>query len=65
MSAPNTDPKTQAKRHKGPLVGIALGAGAALIALALLILWLTATGSDETLEDPEFLSTPGATLPDE
>lgn len=65
MSAPNTDPELQAKRHKGPLFGIAFAGLAGLLAFALLMLWLSSGPEGEILEDPQLLSTPGATLPTE
>ncbi|MCR9086203.1 MAG: hypothetical protein NXH97_05610 [Rhodobacteraceae bacterium] len=65
MSAPNTDPERQVKRHRGPLFGMAFAGLAALLAFALLILWLSSEPEEETLEDPQILSAPGATLPEE
>ncbi|WP_102107771.1 hypothetical protein [Oceaniglobus roseus] len=45
MSAPNTDPEKQAKRHKPALLGMTAVVIYALILLAALIIWLAWRGN--------------------
>jgi hypothetical protein len=52
MSAPNTDPNKQAKRHKWPLGGIGLAVGVALIGLVVLLYVLFAGAGPEPAEAP-------------
>ncbi|SDI48694.1 hypothetical protein [Alloyangia pacifica] len=47
MSAPDTDTKTQEKEHRGPLIGI----WAALVVVALLLVWWLAYATNG--EEPE------------
>ena len=63
MFAPDTNPDVQADRHCGPLTGIMSAAVAVLVAPGMLILWLAGSDDAETPEDPQFLSPPGASLP--
>jgi len=42
MSAPDTNIKTQEKRHRGPLIGMAAGVAFAVILLTGLLVWLSA-----------------------
>lgn len=44
MSAPDTNIEKQKRRHRGPLVGMAIGVGFALLLLLGLISWLAANG---------------------
>ena len=51
MTAPDTNTKKQAKRHRGPLIGMAAGVGVALV----LLIWMfgrTVSDSPETRQDP-------------
>ena len=54
MSAPDTNVKKQAKKHKAPLIGMAVAAGVAL----LLLVWL---GSQYLTVDPDESAEPPAT----
>lgn len=45
MSAPDTNIEKQAKRHKGPLVGIIAGLIFAGVLLFALITWMSANGN--------------------
>ncbi len=51
MTAPDTNMKKQTKRHKGPLVGMAVAVGIALI-LLLWLLFRTAADTPETQDAP-------------
>lgn len=46
MSAPDTNIKTQEKRHKGPLSGMVLAVVIAALMFLALILWLAWSGND-------------------
>lgn len=46
MSAPNTNIKKQAKRHKTPLTGMPLAAGIAIIAFLGFLAWVALTDTD-------------------
>lgn len=52
MSAPNTDPKKQAKRHKGPLGGIAGVVTWALVLLVLLSIFVAYRANTPGNEQP-------------
>ncbi|MDF1873055.1 hypothetical protein [Vannielia sp.] len=57
MSAPETNIEKQSKRHGGPLLGMAVGVGFALI---LLVGWLTwAAYNGDTPGDPEAVGPTG------
>lgn len=44
MSAPDTNIEKQKSRHRGPLIGMAIGVGFALLLLFGLMSWLAANG---------------------
>lgn len=54
MSAPNTDPEKQAKRHKGPLGGLTLVVTFALVLLIGLAIYVTyksnTPGNEQSIE---------------
>lgn len=67
MSAPNTDPEKQAKRHKGPLSGIILVVVFAIVLLIGLAIYVTYRGNTPGNDQPigtdqaETLGEPGGT----
>ncbi|MEQ9242601.1 MAG: hypothetical protein RLO10_07195 [Roseovarius indicus] len=46
MSAPEPDLETAKRRHKGPLVGIAIAVGFAIVLLGALALWVSYQGNE-------------------
>lgn len=46
MSAPKTDIEKQERRHKGPLIGMAVGAAVAALLLFGLVTWLAYEGNE-------------------
>ncbi|MBV0914055.1 hypothetical protein [Anianabacter salinae] len=46
MSAPKTDIEKQERRHKGPLVGIAVAVSVALLLLLALTAYVVMTGNE-------------------
>ncbi len=46
MSAPNTNVKSQEKKHKFPLWGMVWSVALALVLLVGLVLWMTASGNE-------------------
>lgn len=50
MSAPDTNVEKQAKRHKGPLLGIIAGIIVVGLMFLGLIFWVTAQSDDETTQ---------------
>lgn len=61
MSAPNTDPKKDAKRHKGPLAGLTGVVIWALVLLVGLTIFVTMRANDPGDEQPVEAEQAGST----
>ena len=60
MSAPKTDIEKQERRHKGPLIGIAIAVIFASVLLVALLLWLGYLGNEPGNAAPEIDGRTGA-----
>lgn len=52
MSASNTNVKKQAKRHRGPLFGIAMAVAWALVLFVGFMIWTAYQGDNPAAESP-------------
>uniref|UniRef100_UPI003B521A61 hypothetical protein n=1 Tax=Roseovarius indicus TaxID=540747 RepID=UPI003B521A61 len=60
MSAPEPDLETAKRRHKGPLVGIGIAVGFAIVLLGALALWVSYQGNEPGNEAPQIDGRTGA-----
>jgi hypothetical protein len=60
LSAPEPDLETAKRRHKGPLIGIALAVVFASVLLVALLLWLGYLGNEPGNEAPQIDGRTGA-----
>lgn len=53
MSAPQTNIEKQSRRHRGPLVGMAVGVAFVAVLLIAFMVWTTANGQEPREATPE------------
>lgn len=60
MSAPETNVEKQKKRHRAPLVGIALAVAAGVIFMAIWLVWATEEGNTPVEDNTPAIAEPPA-----